>query len=259
MATQDQRVLEEFSRQAAAMSEAAIFNDETILNRIRDSACGSSGAANVHVLDVACGPGIVVAHLAPHCRQITGCDMTPAMLDKARARTAAKGIANAHFVPGRVEALPFDDEAFDVVVSRSAVHHFADPPAAFREMARVTRTGGRLITVDVAASETEADAKLHNALEILRDPSHVRMLSRSELHRAIAQAGLAIDAAVAWTNHREFDEWMKIIDAPERIGPLKVVMTALAGAGVGAGIGLRLEQGRLRFAHQPALTVAVKE
>lgn len=261
MSTQGQRVVEEFSRQAAAMSEAAIFNDETILNRIRDFACGANeanGARDVHVLDVACGPGIVVAHLAPHCREITGCDITPAMLDKARERCAAKGIANACFVPGRVEALPFDDESFDVVVSRSAVHHFSDPPAAFREMARVTRKCGRIITVDVAASETEADARLHNALEILRDPSHVRMLSRRELHRTITQAGLAIEDAVTWTNHREFDEWMKIINAPERIGPLKVVMTALAEAGVGAGVGLRLEQGKLRFEHQPALTVAVR-
>lgn len=255
MPTQHQRTVDEFSRQAAAMSEAAIFNDETILNRIRDQACRTAGA---HVLDVACGPGIVVAHLAPHCAEITGCDLTPAMLDKARERCAAKGIANARLVPGRVEALPFADEMFDVVVSRSAVHHFSDPPAAFCEIARVTRKGGRVITVDVAASENEADARLHNALEVLRDPSHVRMLSKSELHNAITQAGLDVEVAVAWTNHREFDEWMKIVDEPTRIGPLKVVMMALAQAGVGAGIALRLDQGRLHFEHRPALTVAVK-
>jgi ubiquinone/menaquinone biosynthesis C-methylase UbiE len=255
MSTQDRRVVEEFSRQASAMSDAAIFNDETILNRIRDFACPSK---DTRVLDVACGPGIVVAHLAPHCAEITGCDLTPAMLDKARERCAAKGISNARFTPGRVEALPFADETFDVVVSRSAVHHFTDPPAAFREMSRVVRKGGRVITVDVAASEIEADARLHNALEILRDPSHVRMLSKSELHLAITQAGLVVEDAVAWTNYREFDEWMTIIDAPERSGPLKVVMTALADAGVDAGVGLRIDQGKLRFEHQPALTVAVK-
>ena len=146
MQTQNQRTVEEFSRQAQAMSEAAIFNDENVLNRIRDYACRKPGT---RVLDVACGPGIVVAHLAPHCAEITGCDMTPAMLDKARERCAGKGIINARFVPGRVEALPFENEMFDVVVSRSAVHHFADPPAAFREIARVTRKGGRVITVDV--------------------------------------------------------------------------------------------------------------
>lgn len=149
------------------MSKVAIFNDEIILNRIR-VACGANSASRAQqVLDVAYGPGIVVTHLAPHCREITGCDITPAMLDKARERCAAKGIANARFVPGRVEALPFGDNSFDVVVSRSAVHHFTDPPVAFSEMARVVRKGGRVITVDVAASETEADARLHNALEIL--------------------------------------------------------------------------------------------
>jgi ubiquinone/menaquinone biosynthesis C-methylase UbiE len=71
--------------------------------------------------------------------------------------------------------LPFEDASFDTVVSRSAVHHFPDPAAAFREMARVVRVGGRVITVDVQSAETADEAALHNALEILRDPSHVRM------------------------------------------------------------------------------------
>ena len=81
-----------------------------------------------------------------------------------------------------------------------------------------------------AASEVDADARLHNALEIIRDPSHVRMLSKSELHGAITQADLVVEDAVTWTNHREFEEWMKIVDEPTRIGPLKVVMMALLKA-----------------------------
>ena len=92
----------------------------------------------------------------------------------------------------------------------------------------------------------------------VRDPSHVRMLPKSELHRAIAAAGLAIEEAVTWTNHREFSEWMRIAAAPERSGPLEVVMTALAKRGASAGIGLRSDDGKLRFEHTAALTVAVK-
>jgi hypothetical protein len=125
-------------------------------------------------------------------------------------------------------------------------------------MARVVKPGGRVITVDVQSSESPEEASLHNALEILRDPSHVRMLPRSELHRAITAAGLTIEEAISWTNHREFSEWMRIAAAPERVGPLEVVMTALARSGAGAGIGLRLEDGKLRFEHTAALTVAVK-
>jgi hypothetical protein len=84
------------------------------------------------------------------------------------------------------------------------------------------------------------------------------MLSISELHVALAGAGLKIETCVPWTNHREFGEWMKITNAPERTGPLRVVMSALARSGARAGIDLREQDGRLRFEHHAALTVAVK-
>jgi ubiquinone/menaquinone biosynthesis C-methylase UbiE len=245
----------EFSRQADVMAQAAIFNDANVLARICDAGrlTGTS-----RVLDVACGPGIVVEALARLAGEVVGCDITPAMLEKARERCERAGLKNTLFTPGRAEALPFEDASFDTVVSRSAVHHFPDPAAAFREMARVVRVGGRVITVDVQSAETADEAALHNALEILRDPSHVRMLPKSELQRSLAAAGLAVEEAVTWTNHREFSEWMKITAAPERIAPLEVVMTALARRGAGAGIALRLEDGKLRFEHTAALTVAIK-
>jgi ubiquinone/menaquinone biosynthesis C-methylase UbiE len=255
VAAHDGLVRSEFSRQADAMASAAVFNDRTILGRIRDAA---QVCADARILDVACGPGIVVEAIAPGAREVVGCDLTPAMLDKARQRVATAGIAHAHFVPARAEALPFPDAAFDAVVSRSAVHHFPDPAAAFREMARVVRRGGRVVTVDVMAAEAPAQAALHNALEILRDPSHVRMLPRSELHRLLVQAGLDVESCTTWTNAREFHEWMKITNAPERVAPLEVVMSALARCGARAGIGLRLDGGELLFEHNAALTIAVK-
>jgi len=255
MSDHERLIRSEFSRQAGVMAQAAIFNDANVLARIRDAGrlTGSS-----RVLDVACGPGIVVEALAPSAREVVGCDITPAMLDKARERCERAGLTNTVFKSGRAEALPFEDASFDVVVSRSAVHHFPDPIAAFREMARVVKPAGRVITVDVQSAETPDEAALHNALEILRDPSHVRMLPQSELNRALVAAGLEIEEAITWKNHREFSEWMKITAAPERIAPLDVVMTALARRGASAGIGLRLEGGKLRFEHTAALTVAIK-
>jgi ubiquinone/menaquinone biosynthesis C-methylase UbiE len=253
MPDHEQLIRSEFSRQADVMAQAAIFNDANVLARICDAGRLTRSS---RVLDVACGPGIVVEALARSAGEVVGCDITPAMLEKARARCA--GVTNTLFTPGRAEALPFENAAFDVVVSRSAVHHFPDPTAAFREMARVVRAGGRVITVDVQSAEAPDEAALHNALEILRDPSHVRMLPGSELHRSIVDAGLAIEEVVTWTNHREFSEWMKIAAAPERIEPLRIVMTALAERGASAGIGLRLEGGKLRFEHAAALTVAIK-
>lgn len=255
MSDHEQLIRNEFSRQAGAMAQAAIFNDANVLARICDAGRLTRSS---RVLDVACGPGIVVEALARSAGEVVGCDITPAMLEKARERCDLTGFTNTFFMPGRAEALPFEHASFDVIVSRSAVHHFTDPTAAFREMARVVKSGGRVVTVDVQSAEAPEEAALHNALEILRDPSHVRMLPRSELHRSIADAGLEIEEAITWENHREFFEWMKITAAPERIAPLNVVMTALAERGASAGIGLRLEGGKLRFEHTAALTVAIK-
>lgn len=227
----------EFTRQAEAMSKAALFNDAAVLDRMREAAQLTKQS---RVLDVACGPGIVVEALARFAGEVVGCDITPEMLARAQQRCAAAGLTNVRFSPGRAEALPFDDAAFDVVVSRSAVHHFPDPAAALREMARVVRAGGRVVTVDVMSSENAAEAALHNALETLRDPSHTRMLPGSELHKALEVAGLAVESCTQWTNHRQFEEWLKITNAPERVAPLRVVMAALAATGATAGINLHL-------------------
>jgi ubiquinone/menaquinone biosynthesis C-methylase UbiE len=255
MADHDALIREEFARQAETLDSAALFNDAGVLARIREAA---QITAATRILDVACGPGIVIEKLAPGAAEAVGCDITPEMLDRMQQRCAKAGLGNVRAVPGRAEALPFEDAYFDVVVSRSALHHFSNPAAALREMARVARGGGRVITVDVTAAEDAADAALHNALEIIRDPSHVRMLARSELHAALANAGLTVVSCLTWTNNREFAEWMKITNAPERIGPLRVVMSALAQSGAHAGIGLREEDGQLRFEHHAALTAAVK-
>ena len=255
MTDHDTHVRTEFSRQAEAMSKATIFNDETVLARIRDAVLLSP---DTHALDIACGPGIIAEALARGAREVVGCDITPRMLEMARERCARAGLSNVRFVPGRAEALPFEDGEFDAVVSRSAVHHFTDPVAAFREMTRVVRKGGRVVTVDVMSSESPHEAQLHNALETIRDPSHVRMLPKAELHSALAAAGLAIESCNVWINRREYEEWMKIMGAPERIAPLKVVMTALARGSIRAGIGLRIEDDRIRFEHTAGLTVAIR-
>lgn len=249
----DNLVRAEFGRQADTMAQSALFNDAAILERIRGAARLTKSS---RALDVACGPGIVVEVLARDAGEVIGCDITPEMLSRAQKRCA--GLSNVRFQIGRAEALPFDDGSFDVVVSRSALHHFIEPAATLKEMARVMKPGGRMVTVDVTASENAEEAALHNALEILRDPSHIRMLAGEELERHLAAAGLQVESRTAWINHREAGEWMKITNAPERIAPLKIVMTDLAQRGATAGLNLRVEDGQILFDHRPALTVAVK-
>jgi SAM-dependent methyltransferase len=116
--------------------------------------------------------------------------MTPAMLERARALAAEKGLANISWQEGDVTLLPWPDGAFTVVVTRFAVHHFADPASVVAEMVRVCAPGGRIVIADTYASADPEKAAAFNRLEKLRDPSHVRCLTLAELQGLFRGAGL---------------------------------------------------------------------
>jgi SAM-dependent methyltransferase len=102
------------------------------------------------------------------------------------------------FKHGDAEFLPFADEEFDGVVTRLAIHHFAEPQRALDEMFRVLQRGGSAVVVDVISSEDVAESNLHNAIERLRDPSHVRMLPASVLSAFLTNAGFRDIETATW-------------------------------------------------------------
>jgi len=249
------RVADEFSRQAQNFDAWAVKVDENVGERF-GAALGE--AAGGRLLDVACGPGVVTAALAPNAASVTAFDATEAMLDRARDRCAKAGLSNVEFRSGDAESLPFGDAAFDGVVTRAAIHHFAHPQRALDEMFRVLRPGGAAVLLDVISAEDARESDLHNAVERLRDPSHVRMLPPSELDDAVVRAGFrGIDTA-SWDMGRELEEWLSIVDDPARVEPIRTVVRALAECGRNAGIGLKLEAGRVVFFHRWRLIAATK-
>jgi ubiquinone/menaquinone biosynthesis C-methylase UbiE len=249
------RIRKEFARQAETLSVAAAFTDADVLDRIR-AAIGPT--KTMGILDVGCGPGILAAALAPLVREVVGFDLTPEMLDKARQRCQEAGLQNVRFERGRAEALPFPAEGFDAVVSRATLHHFPDPLAAAREMVRVVRPNGKLVLADIVSSENTEEADLHNALEVLRDPTHVRMLTASEIQTLIEAAGLRVTATSTWEMRRDFDEWIRITNTPERATPLFTVMRTLAKAGIDAGIDLGFNGQTVVFKHRWLVITAEK-
>jgi len=251
--TSPSRIQSEFTRQAETLSTAAVFTDADVLARILAEVAPRKDMA---ILDVGCGPGILAAALAPLAGEVVGLDVTPKMVELARERCRKAGLDNARFELGQAEALPFADGAFAAVVTRATLHHFPEPHKVLREMARVVRPGGRAVVADVISSEDAEEAALHNALEVLRDPSHTRMLSAPELQREIQAAGLRVVAVSSWDMARGFDEWIRITNAPERAAPLRTVMRALAKAGAHAGIGLTEDGATVRFIHRWCLVTA---
>ena len=253
MMDHENRVRDEFSRQAATFSASAAITDAALTQRFVD-ALGETARGSV--LDVACGPGILSAAIAKTARQVVAFDLTPEMLTKAAQRCA--GLGNVTFREGNAAELPFADADFDAVVTRLSVHHFDRPGRAMSEIFRVLRPGGSFVIADVISSEGPAEAELQNAIEILRDPSHVRMLPGSELTALVKGAGFAVESLVSWDKPREFEEWMGIVNDASRVPPLRAVVRALANAGVSAGMGLSIEGDEIRFFHRWNLLAARK-
>ena len=177
--------LDQFTRQATPFATAPGIRDETALRLILEA---SGAGPDDTVLDVACGPGLVVAAFARVVRHATGIDITPAMLDRARAHGAQLGLTNVTWRQGDVLPLPWPDASFSIVTSRFAFHHFLDPLAVLREMRRVAAPGGRVVVVDSTPDTRCADA--FNRMERLRDPSHVRSLPVDEHRELYATVGL---------------------------------------------------------------------
>jgi SAM-dependent methyltransferase len=153
----------------------------------RDLELFAEWAAGKTVLDVASGGGHVAARLREAGCIVVTCDPAPGM----RADVLC-----------RAEDLPFADGSFDVVTCRVAAHHFENPSAAFREIARVS--SGLVLVADnlfLGAAGEEADR--------LRDPTHVRNYSEEEWRGLLAQAGLELEELEREEKQIELAPWLE--------------------------------------------------
>jgi SAM-dependent methyltransferase len=108
------------------------------------------------VLDLGSGAGtdsLVAALMVGPQGSVRGVDMTPEMVDKARAGAAELGLENATFDEGEAEKLPFPDESFDVVISNGVIDLIPDKDAVFGEIHRVLVPGGRIQIADVTIQQ----------------------------------------------------------------------------------------------------------
>lgn len=171
-----------WSARAEAYVESDAHREGQDLDQLVAWAAGARTA-----LDVATGGGHVARRLRKAGLEVVTTDSAPGMRPD---------------VVSRAESLPFADGAFDVVVCRTAAHHFADVRAAVREMARVSRD--RVLIVDTlhmgdAVEEAEA----------LRDPSHVRNYTEAEWRGFLEEAGLSIEAVRGFAHSFDLAAWLE--------------------------------------------------
>ena len=143
-------------------------------------------AGDERVLDVGTGAGALALALAPFVREVVGLDPVPELLQLAREREAP----NSEFVEGDGTALPFPDGDFDLAGTHRTLHHVGRPDLVIAELARVTKSGGRVLVVDQLAPADPGEAAALHEFETVRAPSHVRLLSAAELRELFATDGL---------------------------------------------------------------------
>jgi len=143
-------------RDVAAFQERAPGYEQGWLGRLHHDIADRTAdlavsvrAAPVRVLDVGCGTGYLLRRLAreyPQASELAGVDPAPAMI--AAARQAADD-SRLRYRVGTAERLPFDDGAFDLIVSTTSFDHWQDQLAGLRECARILAPGGSLVLADL--------------------------------------------------------------------------------------------------------------
>jgi SAM-dependent methyltransferase len=149
------------------------------------------------------------------------------------AQTAKeRGLDNVTTQQGAVESLPFEDASFDVVLSRFSAHHWRDLDAGLREAARVVKPGGMVCVVDTVAPGNPLIDTYFQAIEVLRDCSHVRNYSRAEWEAAIARGGLLCGSVSPFRLRLDFKSWVERMNTPrlqvEAIRALQTTVSAVA-------------------------------
>jgi SAM-dependent methyltransferase len=210
------------------------------------------------VLDVGTGAGFGAFAFATKVQSVTGVDWRPDLLEPARREARRRRASNVTFLEVLPNALPFAAETFDIVTSAAALHHFHDLTATAAEMARVCRTGGSVVIEDVVASEQGVRARYHNRLERLRDRSHQRLLSLSEVVALLGQTGLTVRRVEVQDSIREYNEWVAVTRPPlRRSEHIRRLLQGSVEQDLG-GLSVQAEDDTFLFVQQVAWIYALK-
>lgn len=209
-------------------------------------------------LEVAAGTCVCARSFAPMIKNAVCIDATPAMLQVGKDEADKKHLDNMIFVKGYAEELPFLDDSFDIVFSRLAFHHFTNVDKAFSEMVRVLKPGGKLVLIDMEATQEELRAT-EDEIERLRDMSHIRNLSKEEIDNLFIENGLTIEKSEVKEIEQYLTKWLELTKTPEDIQKdiTKRMQKDLQG-GVKTGFSPYYKNGEICFKQRWLLTLGYK-
>ncbi|WP_428943978.1 class I SAM-dependent methyltransferase [Pantoea sp. FN060301] len=207
-----EHVNNQFGERADAYLSSAVHAGGRDLQRLSERL---NAAKDASVLDLGCGGGHASYVAAQHVSSVVAYDLSAEMLEVVKMEAKARGYTRLTTCQGYAEQLPFEDEQFDIVISRYSAHHWHDVGSALREVKRVLKPQGRVIFMDVSSPGHPLLDIWLQTIEALRDTSHVRDYSPGEWLSMFTDAGLTISAASQDRLDLDFTSWIERMRTPE--------------------------------------------
>jgi ubiquinone/menaquinone biosynthesis C-methylase UbiE len=213
MRTHDQSVQDQFDSRAQEYLSSQVHAEGPDLVHAKSVVARAIPAAG-QALDVGCGAVHLSFALAPGLSRVVALDPSPNMLATVIKAAAARGLNQIETRQASAESLPFADSSFCLVCTRYSAHHWRRLETALGEMRRVLRPRGYLLVIDVLGHEDPLVDTHLQAMELLRDPSHVRNRSTRQWHSLLHAAGFAEIQHVQFPLRLAFSAWVERMRTP---------------------------------------------
>ena len=205
-------VEDQFGTQAAAYVESAVHaggDDLDALEAVAERERPNRAA------DIGSGCGYVAFRLAGHARSVTSIDLSAAMMEAVRNTAQQRGMSNIETCVAPAEDLPFEDASFDLLGCRFSAHHWRDFEIGLREARRILKPGATAIFIDVVSTGHPVFDTHLQAVELLRDPSHVRNYTEAEWAAGLARAGFRVRSTQKRRLRMDYRSWVDRMRTPD--------------------------------------------
>lgn len=210
----DRNVQQNFGPRAEAYVESAVHATGADLVRLGELA-RKAGAR--HGIDLGCGGGHVSYAIAPYLETVTAVDLSADMLTAVMEAAKDRGLTNIATLQSPVEQLPSGSGQFDFLACRFTAHHWHDAEAGLRQAYRVLTSGSKAVFIDVVSPQLPLANTHLQAVELLRDTSHVRNYTIAEWSAMLGRAGFATEACQTSRLRMDFKVWTDRMNTPESL------------------------------------------